>query len=116
MKQDSLKLQMMDYFMAMATHFDWNMDFRTFVIESGKILNFLQGSGVIITTPQIKYEAAGMLLDHFCGASKMELPADKKAEMCRVLMNDTKTLPDAVTFAIDELYEMGHELTLKRLG
>lgn len=106
MTNSELDTMMCNYFMAIATHFQWDMTFKSFFLECSKLLNMLEQTNHFANKTE-KTEAARVLLREFCKAIKGNLNDEFIKQACNVLANDTEQMPDSTTFVIDEIYESG---------
>ena len=89
MTNNELEKMMCDYFMAIATHFNWNMDLKKYFIECSKLLNMLEHTNHFANKEE-KSEAARILLREFGNSIKGNLNNGFINQACAVLANDTE--------------------------
>ena len=113
MLQDNLDFMMRDYFMAIVTHYEWKCDFRTFVLASSKLLNYLEATNHFKDKSEKAY-AAGVLIQQYNMGTNNAIPPETAEKLKKAFAFDKEQVADEHTFAIDELYEMGHAMQMKK--
>ena len=115
MTRVNIELEMHDYFMAIMSHYNWKCDFRTFVLTCGRLLNFLESASHFYDKMEKAY-AAEFLLEQFNIGVNGSISGDCITKLKDVMVLDTELLPDEHTFAIDEIYELGHGLKIRSIA
>lgn len=113
MIQDNLDFMMRDYFMAIVTYFDWKCDYRTFFITCSKLLNYLELTNHFKSKEEKAY-AAGILIQQYNMGTNYSIPQETAEKLRKVLTFDKEQVADGHIFAIDEVYEIGHAMQMKK--
>lgn len=100
-----IPLVMRNYFMAIMTYFEWNIEFRDLILQSSRLLNYLEGAG-ILSNREDKHLAAQELVKNINMSLSNKMESSFISQIVTVLTNDHKEIPDSHTFAIDELFDL----------
>lgn len=96
---------MKNYFMAIMTHFNWNIEFRDLILQSSRLLNYLEGVG-FLSNKEDKQLAAQELVKNINMSLSNKMESSFISQIVTVLTNDHREMPDSHTFAIDELFDL----------
>ncbi len=101
-----------DYFFAIVNTVK-NLDYKVYLKIVGQVLNLLENAKYFTSMRQ-KIECAEEMLRQFNKGVGMKLTDEWINKAKEVIAYDRSLQPDMLTFKIDDLYELYHEINMKK--